>query len=155
MLKLVLSKEFLDDDCDGDGINNEEEIGSNPNQPHDFNANGIADYLELNNQSKSEDNVEIFKSLTPNGNGENDVFVIRNINLYPNNTVTVFNRWGVVVYEENGYGSNEKFFRGYSDGKCTMKKGVELPNGTYFYQVQYTNNEGKKKSRTGYLFINK
>lgn len=154
-VSLALSQEFLDDDCDGDGINNEEEIGSNPNQPHDFNANGIADYLELNNQSKSEDNVEIFKSLTPNGNGENDVFVIRNINLYPNNTVTVFNRWGVVVYEENGYGSNEKFFRGYSDGKCTMKKGVELPNGTYFYQVQYTNNEGKKKSRTGYLFINK
>ncbi len=152
---LELSQEFLNDDCDGDGINNEEEIGANPQVPYDFNENGTPDYLEFNNKSDSEDNLEIFKSLTPNGNGENDVFVIRNINLYPNNTVTVFNRWGVIVYQEDGYGSNEKFFRGYSDGKCTMRKGIELPNGTYFYQVRYNNNEGVEKSRTGYLFINK
>ena len=152
---LSLSKEFLADDCDGDGIMNEEEIGPNPKTPFDFNGNGIPDYLEVNSKSESEDNLEIFKSLTPNGNGENDVFVIRNIDLYPKNTVTIFNRWGVIVYEEDGYGNNEKFFRGYSDGRCMMNKGVELPIGTYFYQVRYINNAGIEKRSSGYLFINK
>ena len=154
-ITVSLSEKFLEDDCDGDGIVNEKEIGPSPKAPFDFNGNDIPDYLETNNHTESEDDLEIFKSLTPNGNGENDVFVIRNINLYPKNTVTVFNRWGVIVYEEEGYGNNDKFFRGYSDGRCTMKKGVELPIGAYFYQVRYTNNQGIEKSRTGYLFINK
>ena len=152
---LQLSQQFLSADCDGDGLLNSDEIGSNPKIPFDFNRNGIPDYLEVNAATQSEDDLEIFKSLTPNGNGENDVFVIRNINLYPKNTVTVFNRWGVVVYEEDGYGLNDKFFRGFSDGRCAMNKGVEIPIGTYFYTIRYINKEGIEKIRTGYLFINK
>ena len=101
------------------------------------------------------DDLKVFKSLTPNNNGENDVFVISNIDLYPKNTVSIFNRWGVIVYEEEGYGSNDKFFRGYSDGKCSMNIGVELPAGTYFYQIRYSTNEGIEKTSTGYLFLNK
>jgi gliding motility-associated-like protein len=151
----ALSTSFLAGDCDGDGLTNEEEIGSNVNYPNDPNRNRIPDYLEINNNTPSEDNLEIFNAVTPNGNGENDVFVIRNIQNYPNNTVTIFNRWGVIVFETEGYGQNGKFFKGVSEGRITINKNEELPIGNYFYIIRYVNNSGVPKERSGYLYLNK
>jgi gliding motility-associated-like protein len=154
-ITIALSVSFLNGDCDGDGLTNEEEIGSNVNQPNDSNGNGIPDYLEVNNNLSSDDDLEIFNAVTPNGNGNNDIFVIRNIQNYPNNTVTIFNRWGVIVYETEGYGQNEKFFKGISEGRITINKNEELPVGTYFYILHYVNNNGVSKERSGYLYLNK
>ncbi|MDP5097219.1 MAG: gliding motility-associated C-terminal domain-containing protein, partial [Flavobacterium sp.] len=152
---LPQSEEFLDSDCDGDGLTNGEEIGNNPNIPNDANGNGIPDYLEINNHSVSEDELEIFNLVTPNGDGDNDVFVIRNIELYPNNSVEIYNRWGVLVYETKGYGQNQKYFRGVSEGRVTINQASELSVGTYFYIVKYVNNQGDQKERSGYLYINR
>jgi gliding motility-associated-like protein len=152
---LVLSQEFLNGDCDADGLTNGEEIGTNPNQPFDPNGNGIPDYLEVNNHSNSEDDLEIFSAVSPNGDGNNDVFVIRNIENYPDNTVSIYNRWGVLVYEVDGYGQDNKYFRGISEGRITISQQDELPVGTYFYIVRYKNNSGDQKQRSGYLYINR
>ena len=152
---LALSQAFLAGDCDGDGLTNGEEIGQYPTKPNDFDNNGIPDYLEVNKNSVSVDNLEIYNVVTPNGNGENDVFVIRNIELYPNNTVTIFNRWGVVVYEVDSYGQDNKFFKGVSEGRSTMRKLEELPVETYFYTIRYVNSNGVEKLRSGYLYLNK
>jgi gliding motility-associated-like protein len=154
-VSLPQSQEFLDGDCDGDGLINGEEIGNNPNKPNDSNGNGIPDYLEINNYSMSEDDLEIFNLVTPNEDGDNDVFVIRNIELYPNNTVKIFNRWGVKVNETKGYGQNQKYFRGLSEGRVTISQSSELPVGSYFYVVQYVNVKGENKQRSGYLYINR
>ena len=151
----TLSVSFLAGDCDDDGLTNQEEIGSNVNNPNDSNANGIPDYLEINNNIPSEDELEIFNAVTPNGNGDNDVFVIRNIQNYPNNSITIFNRWGVVVYETEGYGQNGKFFKGISEGRSTINKNEELPIGNYFYILRYVNDNGVSKERSGYLYLNK
>ena len=151
----TLSASFLNGDCDDDGLSNGEEMGSNVNQPNDSDGNGIPDYLEANTNSPSVDDLEIFNAVTPNGNGDNDVFVIRNIQNYPNNTVTIFNRWGVVVYEIEGYGQNGKYFKGISEGRITINKNEELPIGTYFYILRYVNNQGVSKERSGYLYLNK
>ena len=83
------------------------------------------------------------------------MFVIRNIELYPNNTVTIFNRWGVVVYEVDSYGQDNKFFKGVSEGRSTMRKLEELPVETYFYTIRYVNSNGVEKLRSGYLYLNK
>jgi len=40
----------------------------------------------------AEDGLEYFDIMTPNGDGLNDVFVIRGIHKYPNNTLEIFNR---------------------------------------------------------------
>jgi gliding motility-associated-like protein len=154
-ITVSLSTAFLDGDCDNDGLSNGDEIGDNVNFPNDSNGNGIPDYLELNNNTPSEDDLEVFNAVTPNGNGENDVFVIRNIQNYPDNTLTIFNRWGVIVYEADGYGQNGQFFKGISEGRITIKKDDQLPIGTYFYLLRYTNNNGKSKERSGYLYLNK
>jgi gliding motility-associated-like protein len=152
---LELSQEFLDGDCDGDGLSNGEEIGPNPNEPFDPNGNGIPDYLEVNNHAPSDDDLEIFNLVTPNGDGDNDVFVIRNIERYPDNSVEIYNRWGVKVFDVNGYGQNQNYFRGISEGRATVNQDAELPVGTYWYIIKYKNDQGVWKQRVGYLYLNK
>ena len=150
------SQEFLDGDCDGDGLSNEEEIGNDPTSPNDSNNNGIPDFLELNNNNPTiEDGIEVFQLVTPNGDGDNDVFVIRGIENFPNNTVEIYNRWGVKVYEKRGYGQGNNFFRGVSEGRVTINQSSELPVGTYYYILNYVNASGVSKTRTGYLYINR
>lgn len=146
---------FLDADCDSDGLSNGDEYGNNPTDPLDSDGDGTPDFLEPNNYKPSEDDLEIYNLVTPNGDNDNDVFVIRNIELYPNNTVEIYNRWGVLVYETKGYGQNGNYFRGVSEGRVTVSQSSELPVGTYFYIVKYVNNSGEGKQRAGYLQINR
>ncbi len=154
-ITIPLSTSFLNGDCDSDGLTNGDEIGSNVNYPNDSNGNGIPDYLEINNHSVSEDNLEVYSSLTPNGDGNNDVLIIRNIENYPENNVSIFNRWGITVYDVDGYGQDNKYFKGISEGRITINSQDELPIGTYFYIIKYKNNNGEQKQRSGYLYINR
>ena len=154
-ITVPLSASFLNGDCDSDGLLNGEEMGSNVNYPNDSNGNGIPDYLEVNNHTVSEDNLEVYSSLTPNGDGNNDVFIIRNIENYPENNVSIYNRWGIVVYDVDGYGQDNKYFKGVSEGRITINSQDELPIGTYFYIIKYKNNNGEQKQRSGYLYINR
>jgi gliding motility-associated-like protein len=144
---------FLSGDCDSDGLNNGEEIGPSPTNPLDSDGDGIPDYLEPNRHTPSEDELEIFNFISPNSNSQNDVFVIRNIELYPDNSVEIYNRWGVLVYSVKSYGQNDNFFRGYSKGRVTIEQNSLLPDGTYFYVLKYKNSQGIYKDRAGYLYI--
>jgi gliding motility-associated-like protein len=78
---------------------------------------------------------EVYNALSPNGAGLNDTFVIGGIDCYPNNSVKIFNRYGLIVYERDGYDNVTHPFEGFSDGKGTVKKGDKLPTGTYFYTL--------------------
>jgi len=69
------------------------------------------------------------EGFSPNGDGTNDLFVIRGIMNYPNNTFVIFNRWGNKVYEASPYQNTW-------DGRSMFGLrigGDELPIGTYFY----------------------
>ncbi|MGS4344878.1 gliding motility-associated C-terminal domain-containing protein [Myroides odoratus] len=85
--------------------------------------------------------VVIYNLVTPDGDGKNDYFIIDNINKYPNNTVEIYNRWGVKVYETRGYDptgdGSSNVFKGYSEGRVTIDKNKKLPSGTYYYVVTY------------------
>ncbi|MDM1361471.1 gliding motility-associated C-terminal domain-containing protein [Myroides marinus] len=100
--------------------------------------------------------IVIYNLVTPDGDGKNDYFIIDNINKFPNNTVEIYNRWGVKVYDTKNYDSAGNVFRGYSDGRVTINRGDKLPTGTYFYIVNY---EYKDKSgsrmikKSGYLHL--
>ncbi len=66
---------------------------------------------------------------SPNGDGVNDMFVIRGIDFYTDNSIVIFNRWGNKVFEASPYQNTW-------NGKSTMGLrigGDELPVGTYFY----------------------
>jgi gliding motility-associated-like protein len=65
--------------------------------------------------------------ITPNGDGQNDVWVLNNIGaIYPEVVVRVFNRWGNLVFESEGYTQNW-------DG---THNGEPLPMGTYYYVIE-------------------
>ena len=73
----------------------------------------------------------------------------------PENNVSIYNRWGIVVYDVDGYGQDNKYFKGVSEGRITINSQDELPIGTYFYIIKYKNNNGEQKQRSGYLYINR
>jgi gliding motility-associated-like protein len=152
---LPFSASFLSGDCDGDGLTNGQELGLNPTLPTDIDNNGTPDYLEFNNHSASEDDLEVFNSITNNGDNLNDAFIIRGIENYPDNTLYIYNRWGVEVYSVEGYAQDNKYFRGISEGHRTISQSAELPKGTYYYVLRYVNKQGIEKQRTGYLYITK
>ncbi len=47
--------------------------------------------------------VPIPSAITPNGDGVNDYFLIDKVNEYSENSFTVFNRWGTIVYKASPY----------------------------------------------------
>lgn len=95
----------------------------------------------------------IYNAVSPNGDDKNDFFYIKGIDKYPDNTVEVFNRWGILVYETKGYNESDRVFRGFSDGRATVTRSEGLPTGTYYYILKY--NTGKQtKEKAGYLYIN-
>ena len=63
--------------------------------------------------------------------GKNDVLAINCIEGSPDNSVEVFNRWGQLVFEADGYDNDAVAFRGLSES------GNELPEGGYFYVLRY------------------
>jgi gliding motility-associated-like protein len=155
---LTPSTAFSTADCDGDGLLNGQEFGNIIGRPFDSNGNGIPDYLEVNsyNLSNSDDGLEIFNGVSPSSDDiKNNVFTIRNIEKYPNNTLQIFNRWGVLVYDADSYGSHNNYFRGVSEGRATFSSTSELPEDTYFYVLKYVNSNGENKERSGYLYLNR
>lgn len=85
-------------------------------------------------------NIVVYNSVTPNGDGKNDFFLIdlSNSNQCAKNLkVQVFNRWGVKVYETTNYGINGNVFDGFSSGRLTLKNSEKLPFGTYYYILEY------------------
>ena len=104
----------------------------------------------------------VHNAFSPNGDGINEVFVIDNIddtNCYPDNTLEIYNRWGVLVFDTKGYNNTTKAFKGFSEGRSTISQSSGLPTGTYFYILNYTSIDGNDKVQTnkkdGYLYLTK
>jgi gliding motility-associated-like protein len=86
------------------------------------------------------------EGFSPNGDGVNDYFEIKNIELYPKNHILIFNRWGNKVYEGKPY-MNKWDGRNYFGLKVG---GDLLPVGTYYYILDLGNGSPTKK---GYVFL--
>jgi len=73
--------------------------------------------------------LKIPEGYSPNADGIHDNFDIIGIEAFPANNLKVFNRWGSLVFESDGY-HNE--WDGTSNSKL-LKGTVKLPEGTYYY----------------------
>lgn len=77
-------------------------------------------------------------AITPNGDGVNDFLVFDEIaqapEAYPEAELTVFNRWGQILYRERPY---------QNDWGGTQSGGKDLPEGTYYFILRLSLAEGE------------
>ncbi|MGO4906636.1 HYR domain-containing protein, partial [Flavobacterium sp. W20_MBD1_R3] len=106
--------------------------------------------------------IKVHNAFSPNGDGTNEVFVIDNIDdtaCYPENTVEIYNRWGILVFETKNYNNQTNNFEGISRGRTTVNQSSGLPTGTYFYILNYSSIDGNGnieiKKLDGYLYLTK
>lgn len=85
--------------------------------------------------------------MTPNGDGINDYLVIEGIENSPNNSLQIFNRYGIMVYSKENY-SNE--FDGLSNVNAVISKNTGLSSGIYFYIITLSDLNRKHQ---GYLYL--
>ncbi len=83
--------------------------------------------------------------ITPNNDGENDEFIIACAYRLFDNELTIFNRWGELVYQAAGYNND---WAGFSLDNET------LPAGGYFYVFEYTDpSSGAIQQLKGHITI--
>jgi gliding motility-associated-like protein len=97
----------------------------------------IIDTLTIGQDYEGACGLHIYSGLTPNGDNNNDFWIIDGIGEFPTNHVYLYNRWGDKVWEKNNYNNTDVVW----DGK--NMKNEHLPDGTYFYLLSIDNKKYK------------
>src|SRR5699024_7239183 len=102
--------------------------------------------------------IVVYNAVTANGDGVNDHFRLEDEGDCAEDLhVKIYNRWGVKVFESRNYGPESgEVFDGFSTGRLTVKEEKNLPDGTYFYTLEYQYDAGtefKKHKQAGYLYL--
>ena len=79
-----------------------------------------------------EDTFKPISIITPNGDGKNDELIFGGLEDFPQNTLKIFNRWGNLIFEADGYQVRGELFNG-------LRNGEKLPADTYYYVLTYDN----------------
>ncbi len=74
-------------------------------------------------------------SFTPNGDGINDLWILHELDDYPNCQIWIYDRSGGEVFYSQGYTQPW-------DGK---REGEDLPEGTYYFVIDYGNGANRTK----------
>lgn len=88
--------------------------------------------------------VKVAEAFSPNGDGINDTWNIINVDQYPGAVVTVYNRWGNIVFQAKGY-------RNDWDGTFRGNNKLLPESSTYYYQIDLDADGSMDKD--GWLFI--
>lgn len=85
--------------------------------------------------------VVVPNAFTPNGDGVNDLWNLKSIEAYPRCLVSIYSRYGTLVYQSKGYPQAW-------DG---TRNGSPVPTGTYYYIINL--NDGNAPQLTGYVAV--
>ncbi|WP_281613166.1 Ig-like domain-containing protein [Flammeovirga sp. SubArs3] len=91
--------------------------------------------------------LQLFNAFTPNGDNINDYWHIKDIEYYPNNTVKIFNKWGLEVFSTTSYNNEDIRWDG-----TNSNNGKTLGVGTYYYTVDLKDGS---EVRSGFVVIAK
>lgn len=89
----------------------------------------------------------VYNEFSPNGDGVNDHLQIDCIEQYPQNSITIFNRYGNVVYKTEGYNND---WNGIANVSGVVSKGETLPVGTYYYLLEI---EEANVKTSGWIYL--
>ncbi len=148
---------YNDLDSDADGIDDAIEAGFDSKNPVDTDQDGMPDFVDLDSDSDGKldseegtgdcdkDNIlnyidsddlcrmKIADAFSPNGDGKNDEWIIQGIENYPENKVTIFNRWGNKIFEIDGYDNNSRVWRGEINTNSGSDKNASY--STYYFII--------------------
>ena len=96
-----------------------------------------------------------YNAISLNGDNKNDYFHIEGIEKYPDNIVRIYNKEGLKVFDVVGYDNKNQSFRGFTQGKIAVKESLELSSGTYFYFIEYTDENYQLQRKAGWLYLRK
>ncbi|WP_282078988.1 PKD domain-containing protein [Aquimarina algiphila] len=91
----------------------------------------------------------VFNEFSPNNDGVNDTFSIDCISQYPDNRLEIYNRWGNIVFEKDGYDNS---WDGTSNGRAVIYVEDKLPVGTYYYILDLGDGT---KPKAGWVYLNR
>ncbi|MDC1392377.1 gliding motility-associated C-terminal domain-containing protein, partial [Flavobacteriaceae bacterium] len=111
-------------DQDGDYFPNMDEkiAGTNPLDPTSYPQNFSNPQLKAT--------IDIVTFFSPNGDGKNDTWQVREIDRYLNNQVWIYTRTGQEIFSAKPYGNN---WNGIFEG-------TDLPEGSYYYRIDLDGN---------------
>ncbi|MBM3403177.1 MAG: gliding motility-associated C-terminal domain-containing protein, partial [Bacteroidetes bacterium] len=104
------------------------------------NAQGISTQINITVTVLDDYNITPNNILSPNGDGVNDFWVIENLESYPNNQVTIYDKAGRVIYNVKNYQNN---WNGQLNGAV-------LHEGAYYYII---NLGSGTRPKTGYITL--
>ena len=133
----------VDDDNDG-YLDTNDAFPLDPNEWSDTDNDGIGDNADTDDNNDGFEDDKVFTSgvLTPGSGGLEDTWKIINIEQYPTNRVSVYDKNGNVVFSAANYKNN---WRG------TFKESSNpLPAGSYYYVIDLNNGGEQIK---GWLYI--
>jgi gliding motility-associated-like protein len=108
-------------------------------------SKGCLDYdsLYILVRDKPLSNIFIPNVITPNGDGYNDFWFIRDLQRYPDNDVRIINRWGDQVLYQAPYQQN---WAGTWNGE-------PLPGATYYYVIHIKDEQGNSAEFNGPITV--
>ena len=78
--------------------------------------------------------LDVVSGFSPNGDGMNDLWDIGNTGFYPSLVVSIYNRWGDLLFQDGN---------GYVQPWNGTYNGTQLPIGTYYYVIEIDEPEFK------------
>ncbi len=97
------------------------------------------------------DEILVPDGFSPNGDGINDAFVIKNLRqLYPGFRLEIYNRYGNILYKGN---YNSPDWDGSSTEGGVQMGGNLVPAGVYFYILEF--NDGIRKPVQGRVYLSR
>ncbi len=91
------------------------------------------------------------QAITPNGDGKNDTLIFRGLPaLNIENRLTIYNRWGNIVFSTGNYQNN---WSGQTDSAFgALATDSQLPDGTYYYILDFF---GARPNLGNYVYLDR
>ena len=92
-------------------------------------------------------------AMSANGDDKNDYFHIVGIENYPDNQVTIYSHSGEKVFTISHYDNRQRVFKGIVEGNVSLPNAAHLPQDTYFYLIEYYDENRQLQRQIGWLYL--
>ena len=98
---------------------------------------------------QTKEKIRVPNGFSPNDDGDNDAFFIDNPDGYTLH-LSIYNRWGNLLYDNENYDNS---WNGKAEKGIVVGDGV--PDGTYFYVIEYVDHSGEIVTKNGFVTISR